>query len=195
MKSTRNFLQLTALFLLCTVAALAQTTPSDAKEFNKDGLKFNYAAAWAFNDASNADAQTMTFGQADSDAQIRVFVYRTPVSTPARLAEAKRVLVDAYIASTTKSFEQVGGHPTSAPVTSEIGGTAAEGVRIRASLGGEPGQAEIVWAVVGQRLVVLTLFGPDRATTKAAPVWDTIRTTIKIEEPLPQPKPSPKGKP
>jgi hypothetical protein len=49
--------------------------------------------------------------------------------------------------------------------------------------------------VVGQRLVVLTFLGPDRALTKATPAWDTIRTTIKIAEPTPQPKPSPKGTP
>ena len=72
---------------------------------------------------------------------------------------------------------------------------ASEGVKIRASLDGVPGSAEIQWAVVGQRIVVLTFLGPDKALTKAQPAWDLIRTTIKVEEAppkTPQPAASPK---
>lgn len=195
MKLSRISFQLIAFLLLCGLSASAQTAPSDAKEFNKDGLSFNYSTGWSFNDTSNADAQQMTFGRADSDAQITVFVFRTPVTTPEKIAEAKRVLVDKYVASTTKSFEQAGAHPESSPTATEISGTKAEGVKIRASLDGVPGVAEIHWAVVGQRLVVLTFLGPDKALTKATPAWDTIRTTIKIAEPTPQPKPSSKSTP
>ena len=195
MKSSRNFFQLIAFLLLCGLSASAQTAPGDAKEFNKDGLSFNYSAGWTFNDTSNADAQQMTFGRADSDAQITVFVFRTPVTTPEKIAEAKRVLVDKYVASTTKSFEQARAHPESSPASTEIGGVKAEGVKIRASLDGVPGMAEIEWAVVGQRLIVLTFIGPDKALTKVTPAWDTIRTTIKIAEPQPQTKPQPKPSP
>jgi len=195
MKSSRNVFPLIALLVLCGVSASAQTAPSDAKEFNKDGLSFSYPAGWSFNDTSNNDAQQMTFGRPDSDAQLTVFVFRTPLTSPEKLAEAKRVLVDKYVASTTKSFEQAGAHPESSPASSEIGGVKSEGVKIRASLDGVPGVAEIHWAVVGQRLVVLTLLGPDRAITKAAPAWDMVRTTMKIPEPTPSPKPSPKSTP
>jgi hypothetical protein len=192
MKSPRNFFLVITLLLFCGLSVSAQTAPSDVKEFNKDGLIFNYPSGWSFNDTSNTDAQQMTFGRADSDAQITVFVFRTPVTTPEKIAEAKRVLVDKYVASTTKSFEQAGAHPQSSPASTEIGGVKAEGVKIRASLDGVPGMAEIQSAVVGQRLVVLTFLGPDRALTKATPAWDMIRTTIETEAPQPQTKPQPK---
>jgi len=195
MKSSRSCFTLIAFLLLYAVSTTAQTVPSEGKEFNKDGLSFSYPSGWSLNDTSNTDAQQMTFGRADSDVQITVFVFRTPVTTPEKIAEAKGVLVDKYVASTTKSFEQAGAHPESSPASTEIGGVKSEGVKIRASLDGVPGVAEIEWAVVGQRLVVLTFLGPDRALTKAAPAWDTIRTTIKIEEPqpkTPQPAISPK---
>ncbi len=195
MKSSRSCFTLIAFLLLYAVSTTAQTVPSEGKEFNKDRLSFSYPSGWSLNDTSNTDAQQMTFGRADSDVQITVFVFRTPVTTPEKIAEAKGVLVDKYVASTTKSFEQAGAHPESSPASTEIGGVKSEGVKIRASLDGVPGVAEIEWAVVGQRLVVLTFLGPDRALTKAAPAWDTIRTTIKIEEPqpkTPQPAISPK---
>jgi|SRR6185437_16195395 len=190
MTSSRHLLTLIAL-LLCGVSASAQ----DAKEFNKDGLTFSYPASWTFNDTSNADAQQMTFGRPDSDAQIRVFVFRTPIKTPEQLAEARKVLVDPYINATFKQFEQMGATPKRAPATTEIAGLSGDGVRISASLEGEPGAAEIFWGVVGQRLAVLTRFGPDKALTKALPAWDLIRTSIKVEEPqpkTPQPAASPK---
>jgi hypothetical protein len=195
MKSACSCFPLIAFLLLCGVSASAQTIPSDAKEFNKDGLSFNYPSSWSFNDGSNADAQQMTFGRADSEAQITVFVFRTPLTTPEKIAEAKRVLVDKYVASTTKSFEQAGAHPESLPASTEIGGVKAEGVKIRASLDGVPGAAEIHSAVVGQRLVVLTFLGPNTALTKAMPAWNAIRSTMKIAEQTPQPKPSPKATP
>ena len=195
MKSSRKFLLPATLLLVCGLSASAQTAPADAKAFNKDGLSFSYPASWTFNDTSNADAQQMTFGRADSDAQIRVFVFRTPVKTPEQLTEARKVLVDPYVNATVKQFEQMGAKPQRASATSEISGLAAEGVRITASLDGEPGAAEIFGGVVGQRLVVLTRFGPDKALTKAMPAWDLIRTPIKVEEPqptTPQPAASPK---
>ena len=195
MKLKRNWFLVSVILLCCSWSAAAQAPPAEGKQFVKDGLTFNYPSAWAFNDTSNADAQQLTFGRTDSEAQITVFVFRTPLTKPERIAEAKKVLVDKYIASTMKSFEQAGAHPQSTPATGEIAGVAAEGVKIKASLDGVPGVAEIYSAVVGQRLVVLTLLGPDRAVTKAAPAWDMIRGTIKIEEPQPKPQPAttPKG--
>ena len=191
-KSSSNLLVLTAFLLLCGFSASAQTP---ASEFKKDGLSFSYPAGWTFNDTSNADAQQMTFGRADSDAQITVFVFRALLTTPARLEEAKRVLVDKYVASTTKSFAQAGAHPESSPASTEISGIKSEGVKIRAVLDGVPGSAEIHWAVLGQRLVVLTFLGPDKARTKAMPAWDLLRTTFKIEEPQPKAQPAASPKP
>lgn len=191
MKSLRNYLLLTALFLFCSLSALGQTPATDAKQFTKDGLTFSYPTGWVLNDTSNADAQQLVVGRPSSEAQITVFVFRTAVSTPARVAEARKVLVDPYVAQTTKSFQQAGAKPESSPATTEMGATKAEGVKISASLSGEPGAAEIYWGVVGQRLVVLTFFGPDKALKQATPAWDLIRTSIAVEEPKPaQPKPS-----
>jgi hypothetical protein len=195
MKLSRTAVLVFGSLLCCWLSLAAQTPPVEGKQFAKDGLSFNYPSAWAFNDTSNADAQQMTFGRTDSDVQITVFVFRAALTTPERIAEAKKVLVDRYVASSTKSFEQANGHPQSTAATSEIGGVAAEGVKIKASLDGVPGGAEIYSAVVGQRLVVLTLLGPDRAVAKAVPAWDMIRGTLKIAEPQPKAQPAASPKP
>ena len=87
----------------------------------------------------------------------------------------------------------MGAKPEQTPDTSEIGGVKAEGVKISASLGGEAGAAKIYWAVVGERVAVLTYFGPDNQTKKLAPAWDLVRTSLMVVDPkaAASPKPSP----
>lgn len=178
-----------------SISALAQTPAADGKQLSKDGLSFNYPNGWTLVDESNADAQNFNIGRADSEAQMRVFVFRTPVTTPERVAEAKKVLIDPYVASTMRQFEQMGAKPQKSPASTEIAKVASEGVRIAASLEGVPGAAEIYWGVVGNRLVVLTQLGPDRALKQASPVWDAIRNSIAIAEPIPTPQAKPKPTP
>lgn len=192
MKLSRSFFVVTALLVLCAFSASAQTVPSDAKEFSKDGLTFNYPAGWSFNDTSDSDKQNLAFGRADVDAQFTIFVFRTPITSPEQMAEAKRILVDTYVAAQTKSFEREGAKPQSSPATVDIGNVKADGEVIRLSLGGDAGAAEIYWGLVGQRLVVLTYFRPDAAVAKASPAWNLIRNTMKIEGPQPKANPQPK---
>lgn len=178
-----------------SISALAQAPAADGKQLSKDGLSFNYPNGWTLVDESNADAQNFNIGRADSEAQMRVFVFRTPVTTPERVAEAKKVLIDPYVASTMRQFEQMGAKPQKSPASTEIAKVASEGVRIAASLEGVPGAAEIYWGVVSNRLVVLTQLGPDRALKQASPAWDAIRNSIAIAEPIPTPQAKPKPTP
>jgi len=192
MRSFIKYIAAVSLLSVCSMFAVAQTPAADAKQFAKDGLSFGYPNGWTLVDASSADAQQLNIGRADSEAQMRVFVFRTPVDTPERLAEARKVLVDPYVASTMRQFQQMGAKPEKAPATTQIATVTSEGVRITASLDGIPGAAEIHWGVVGNRLVVLTMVGPDKALKNASPAWDSIRTSIAVEEAKPAPKPTPK---
>jgi hypothetical protein len=195
MKSLSYSLAAVALLALWSMSALAQTPATDGKQLSKDGLSFNYPNGWTLVDESNADAQNFNIGRADSEVQMRVFVFRTPVTTPERLAEAKKVLIDPYVATTMRQFEQMGAKPQKSPASTEIAKAASEGVRIAASLEGVPGAAEIYWGVVGTRLVVLTQLGPDRALKQASPAWDAIRNSIAIVDPKAAPQPVPSASP
>src|SRR6185369_11644109 len=102
---------------------------------------------------------------------------------------------DPYVAATAKQFVAMGAKPEQTPDTSEIGGVKADGVNISASLGGEAGAAKIYWAIVGQRVVVMTFFGPDKQMKQLAPGWDLVRTSLKIVDPKAAPTASPKASP
>jgi len=166
------------LAIACCVIALVQTP----KTYTKDGLSFDYPADWVLQEGVNPDAQQLTLGKANSDVGITVFAHRGRI-TPERLAEAKKAFIDPYVAATMNQFVQMGAKPEQSPDSSEIGWAKADGVKITASLGGEAGAAKIYWALVGQRVVVLTLFGPDKQIQKLAPAWDQVRTSLKVVDP------------
>src|SRR5215218_2259102 len=169
---------LAAIFFAACILATAQTS----KNFTKDNLSFDYPEGWSVQDDSNNDAQQFTLAKPNSDVQIRIFVHKGRISQE-KLADAKKAFIDPYIAATAKQFVAMGAKPQQSPDVSEIGGIKADGVSINASLGGDPGAAKIYWALVGQRVAVLTIFGPDKETKQLAPAWDMIRTSLKVVDP------------
>lgn len=189
-----NFCFAIGLVFLSSAIAYSQTTPpADVKQFTKDGVTFNYLPGWTLTDDSNGDAQQITFSRSDTDAQIRVFVHRGRI-TPEKMPQARKAFIDTYIDSTAKQFIAMGAKPEQSPDSTEIGITKAEGVNIKASLAGEPGAAKIYWALITDRVVVLTYFGPDKELKKHEAAWNLIRTSLQIEQKKPAPKPSPTPK-
>jgi hypothetical protein len=179
-------------FLLFLVLIFASQTAADNKSFSANGLSFNYPNGWTLHDDTNSDAQQVTLARANNDVQIRVFAHKGRVA-PEKFADAKKAFIDPYIASTNKQFVAMGAKPEQSADSTEIAGQKAEGVKLAASLG-EPGAAKIYWALVGQRVVILTIFGPDREIKQFTPAWDMVRTTIQIEDkstPKPSPTPTP----
>jgi hypothetical protein len=179
-----------AVTFLFAFVVMAQTP----KNFAKNGVSFDYPGEWTLTDESTDDAQQLTLNKADSDAQIRIFVHKGRIS-PEKLPDAKKAFIDPYIAATVKQFVTMGAKPEQAPDTSEIGGMKADGTNITASLGGEAGAAKIYWALVGQRVVVLTYFGPDKQLKQFTPTFDLIRTSLKVVDPKAAPAASPKSSP
>jgi hypothetical protein len=190
MNLTRFGLHLLLLVFL-SVTSVAQTA-SDAKNFSASGLSFNYPNGWTLQDDTNSDAQQLTLARANNDVQIRVFVHKGKIATE-KFPDAKKAFIDPYIASTNKQFVAMGAKPEQSADSTEIAGQKAEGVKLTANLG-EPGAAKIYWALVGQRVVILTIFGPDREIKQFTSAWDMVRTTIQVEDkstPKPTPAPSP----
>lgn len=173
-----SFLQLVAIVFVCYLSAAGQAP----QNFSKNNLSFDYPAGWTLQDDTNDDALQINLTKPNADVLIGIFVHKGRI-TPEKMVEAKKAFIDPYIAARAKQFVQMGAKPQQSPDSSEIGGTKADGVNISASLGGETGAAKIYWALLGQQVVVLTLFGPDDQTKKLAPAWDLVRTSLKITDP------------
>ena len=187
---TRRSFQLCLLTVATCVVASAQTAGTN-KQYSKDGLSFDYTAGWTLQDDSNSDAQNLSLARPDSDVSVNVFVHRGK-TTPENLPEAKKQFIDPYILARGKQFVAMGAKPEQKPDSSDIAGVKADGVAITASLGGETGAAKIYWALIGNRVTVLTFFGPDKQLKQHAALWDLVRSSIKVEDPKPTPKASAK---
>ena len=182
---------LASLIAIPSAALLAQT-PTNLNHFAKDGVSFDYPPGWTLQDESNSDAQTIKMGRKDGDITLTVFVHRGRI-TAEKMADAQKAFINPYIEATVKQFvEGMGAKVERKPDNTEIGGVPAEGVLLKFSVTGDSATSQIYWALVGQRVVILTYFGPDRDRKKFLSSWDAVRTTMKVEEPKPAAKPSPK---
>ena len=186
MRSLYFVLHILLVILIASVVAVAQS--GSDKQFTKDGLTFDYPSGWTLQDDSNEDAQQLTLARAGNDLLIRVFVHKGKV-TAEKFPDAKKAFIDPYVVSTGKQFVAMGAKPIETLVSTEVGGAKAEGVVIAANLGGETGAARIYWALVGNRVVILTYFGPDKELKQFAAAWDLVRSSLKIEDPKAVAKP------
>lgn len=185
-----NSRTIVSVCLALVLASLAVAQTGNNKQFAKEGLTFDYPAGWTLQENTDSDAQKLALGKANSDVQISLFVHKGRI-TSEKFPDAKKAFIDPYVAATAKQFVAMGAKPEEANDSTEIAGEKAEGVAITASLGGEPGAAKIYWALIGKRVVVLTYFGPDKELKQFASAWDTIRNSLKVEDPKAEAKPSP----
>jgi len=187
-----RLLILPAALLLIIINAPAQDP--NVKHFEKDGLSFDYPANWQLSDQSTGQMQFLELSQ--GDVIIRVRSPREWLKTPDKEAHAKKLFQDQYVDNFATQFEQQGLKPLRSPITTQLGGGDAEGVRLRVVMDRQPGGLDSYYRMVSDRLVHLSVLGSERDIAKDAPAWDMIRNSLKVEPP-PQPKasPSPKGKP
>jgi len=179
---------LPAAWLLITASAGAQD--ANVKHFEKDGLSFDYPASWQLADKSTGQMQFLELMQ--GDVTIRVRSPRESLKTPDKEAHAKKLFQDQYVDNFADQFQQQGMQPKRSPVTTQVGGADAEGVRLRVTMGGEAGGLDSYQRIISERLVNLSILGSEKEMTKDAPAWDMIRNSLKVAA---APQPSPKGKP
>ena len=179
---------LPAVLVLITTSAGAQD--ANVKHYEKDGLSFDYPASWQLSDKSTGQMQFLELSQ--GDVTIRVRSPRESLKTPDKEAHAKKIFQDQYVDNFVDQFQQQGMQPKRSPVTTQVGGGDAEGIRLRVTMGGEAGGLDSYQRIISDRLVHLSILGSEKEMTRDAPAWDMIRNSVKIAA---TPQPSPKAKP
>jgi hypothetical protein len=194
--STKRILRILPVvaMLACLTAAQTQEPAKpqiESKHFAKDGLSFDYPATWEMNDQSTSQMQFIQLVQPAraGDVEYRIRSPREWLKSPQKETEAKKLIHDSYVDGFVKELEAAGLKPQRSAVTTEIAGGAAEGMRIRV-MDSNPGGMDSYFRVISDRFVDLSVIGGDRDITRAAPAWDLVRGSIKVEAP-PEPKPSP----
>jgi hypothetical protein len=152
------------------------------KRFDKGGLAFDYPSGWNLVDESKTDAQNLTLSHEGSTAQIKISVPGTLIDTPEKMAQARTKVIEPFIEAVAQLLVELGGKPEKSAASATIGGAQAEGVRIRAVLRDEPGEATVYWRIAGNRLVILVFFGSDQSLKQASAAWDAVRISLRVRE-------------
>lgn len=189
MKFTRLMIVCLAVSLL-GAGALAQDP--NIKHFDKDGLSFDYPANWQFSDQSTAQMQFVELTR--GDIVLRVRSPREWLKTPEKQEHAKKLFQDQYVDGFARQFETMGPGLKRSPITTTVGGANAEGTRLRITMDRQLGGLDSYYLMLSDRLVNLSILGSESDITKAAPVWDLIRNSLKIA-PAPEPSPKPSATP
>jgi hypothetical protein len=173
----------TLFSLLMTLAlcqlAFAQTPAQDLKHFADKGLSFDYPAAIIVDDRSSPTGQHLVI-ESTGKAQIMIVSRFAQINSAEDLAAARHEVVDTFIETMWQQIHEQDPNLSRAPAQIEVSGVQATGVRLRAVLNNEPGNAEVYSLQLGQRLVVLSIIGSDREIAASAPVWLAIRRSLKV---------------
>jgi hypothetical protein len=161
-------------------SVMAQTTAPTLKHFAAHGLSFDYPATIELDDRSTSIGQHLII-QSKGRAQIMVLSRFAQINTADELAAARRDIVDSFIETMWKQMQSDDPNVSRADAKIEIAKAQATGVRMRAVLNNEPGNAEIYSLQLGSRLILVSLIGSDREIAASAPAWLAIRRSLKIE--------------
>ena len=158
--------------------ALAQSTQR-LKHFAVEGLSFDYPAAIELDDRSAPGVQHLVI-QSKGRAQIMIVSRFDQITTADELAAARHEVVDPFVETVWKQIHEDDPNVARTAAQIQVGGAQATGVRLRAVLNNEPGNAEIYSLQLGSRLVVLSLIGTDKEVAESAPAWLAIRRSLKV---------------
>jgi hypothetical protein len=160
---------------------LAQApAPEALKHFAVKGLSFDYPATIELEDHSTPSGQHLVI-QSKDHAQIMIVSRYAQINTAGELAAARHEVVDSFIATMWQQIHEQDPNVLRTAARIEVAGAQATGVRLRAVLENQPGNAEIYSLQLGSRLVLLSLIGTDREIAASAPEWLAVRRSLKVE--------------
>jgi hypothetical protein len=180
MKNSQRHAAALLLMLLVSLPAFAQGGSPRLETFSGGGVSFQYPATWTLSDKSSAENQHLVLELKGTAAQIMVLVERTPSTKPGERTAVLTARTNAFADIMTKELEKIGATVTRTEVSTSVGGVQADGLRLRAAPGNQPGSVEVYSFVLGGRIVMLTLLRPDTDAQAAAPAWAAVRSSLRV---------------
>ncbi|HEX8747957.1 MAG TPA: hypothetical protein VF717_12215 [Pyrinomonadaceae bacterium] len=180
MKITQRLAAILLLALLASMPASGQETGAQTERFSVGGVSFQYPARWTLTDKSNEHTQHLVLELKGTAAQIMVLVERAASTQPGQRSQVLQLRTTAFADIMTKELEKTGTTVQRADVTTDVGGVPADGLKLRASPGNQPGSIEVYSFVLGGRIVMLTFLRPDSDALAAAPAWSAVRSSLRV---------------
>jgi len=173
-KTPLLFFAITCVFVLTSIA-------QESKRYEKYGVEFEYRTDWLLNEKAAKEADEIALSSSEADAQITVVAVRKKLDGEDLAAEARKRVIEPWIAELTKMYSLQGVTFERADTKVQAAGGVADAVQLKFDYGGERGQVDAYWSIFDRRMVLVYMIRPDRKAEKAAACWDLIRRTIKAQ--------------
>lgn len=98
-----------------------------------------------------------------------------------QLGVAQSKMTEAIVSGLSEEIAKFGAQAERTAIADKFGDVYAQGVRLRASLKGDTGDADIYWFQIGGRLIHVIFVGSDQERARASSAWKMIRATFRVE--------------
>ena len=178
MKRLTCHLIIVTIAILPTLIAEAQVGSNATRHHEKDGLSFDYPAAWKLTDNSTESAHTVTVAPEGSANRIVISVNVGPVLSCDFQTESKKI-TDA-LTKTVAMRIKAGAAPRTSSATTRIGATDVNGTELQGVINHKPAMGQIYSVRLNRRFVSLVYVRVNN-DERASSAWDTVRTTLRVE--------------
>lgn len=184
----------TALLIFVTLLAGLARMPAAVSaqggvgHFSKEGVTFDYPAAWTLADTGDAQLQRLMLRREGASNIILVFAQRELITTAAQLFASRSRVTMPYVTNIAHKLGLNRPPPLNDAKCTTIGGRPAVGFRMGGNLEGEPTIVEVYTVVLGQRLLHLVHVRSDKDEAAGESAWKTVLETLKVDAPA-QPSP------
>jgi TonB family protein len=178
----RSFSTIIATVILATIIGNAQSGSGAIKHFEKYNVSFDYPADWKLTDSSTDEVQNFILATAGSAAQIAVIVQPDPgisCASEARSRSATSGLVD-WVAVQIHAAVPV----QSSLVPTSIGPRKVAAVELHGIRNNKPVTAYIGSLTLHNYFINVLYLKIDNDESGTA-AWETVRTSLRITDPLP----------
>ena len=173
-----KFFSYSAVILLATILVLSSPLAAQVNQYSKDGLSFNYPSDWPAQEEINEQVLMVSLDRGQNEAKIMVMAFRGTM-IPEQINQVQGDVTQALADTFTQSIQQQGAQVERSFASVAVAGRQASGVRLRAVIKGDPGNAEIYWLALNNRLVYLVFVGSDTERARAMVAWNMICSTLR----------------
>ena len=174
-----RFVFYSAIILLFSLSALSSPLASQVSQYSKDGLSFNYPSDWPLQEESNEQVLIASLDPGQNEAKIMVMAFRQTMA-PQQIEQVQPNVTESLADSFTQAIQQQGGLVQRSSTNVTAAGLPASGLRLRAVIRNDPGNAEIDWLTLNNHLIYLIFVGSDTEREHAAVAWNMVCTTLRF---------------
>ena len=171
--------RLLSLIIVFFALGLATNASAQTSRYLRDGLSFTYPSDWPLADDSDATAQSLNLDRGQNEAKIMIVVLRAQLNAQ-QLAEVQPKMTEAIVTGLVQEIAKMGAQAQRTSIMQTIAGVPAQGIRLRATVKGETGDADIFWLSAGGRLVHVIFVGSDQERVRAAYAWNLVCSTLRV---------------